>query len=52
MYREMCTHTEAASDFGWATHSAAAPHTAADAYGLAAPDSGTATVSPDCPSDR
>jgi hypothetical protein len=48
----MFTDAEAVSDFGWATHSAAAPHTAADAYGLAASNSGASTVSHDCPSDR
>jgi hypothetical protein len=44
MHGEMCTHTEAVSDFGWATHSATSPHSAADAYRFPAPYSGAAPV--------
>jgi hypothetical protein len=44
MHWEMFTDAEAVSDFGWATDSAASPHTTADAYGFASPNPGTATV--------
>jgi hypothetical protein len=39
----MFTHSEAVSDFGWATHSTASFNTAADAYRFA-PNSGASTL--------
>jgi len=47
MYREMCTHTEAVSDFGGATHSAPSFNTAA--YCFTERDPGTATHSASSP---
>ena len=37
-------HAKDTSEYGTAAHSAATPHTAADAYRLAAPDFGTAAI--------
>jgi hypothetical protein len=44
MQWEMFTHAKAAPNANTAAHSAAAPHTTADAYRLATSNSATATV--------
>jgi hypothetical protein len=44
MHGQMCTHTEAASDFVGATYSAASSDTAADTCRFAASYSSTPTV--------
>jgi hypothetical protein len=44
MRGEMLTHAEASRDRHGAAHSAATPHTTADSYRFATPDSGAAPV--------